>query len=100
MIWNQNKVNYPFIFEFDQRHHLDWRELAQFPSFFFLVLGLFMWVNFSRYGDPDMYIYYPVILICFTVLILFFPAPTILHRSRRWFAYSHVSLARSLVNIN
>ncbi|KAM0291622.1 hypothetical protein ACHAO9_003749 [Fusarium lateritium] len=89
MIWNQNKVNYPFIFEFDQRHHLDWRELAQFPSFFFLVLGLFMWVNFSRYGDPDMYIYYPVILIFFTVLVIFFPAPTILHRSRRWFAYSH-----------
>ncbi|KAJ4255448.1 Xenotropic and polytropic retrovirus receptor 1 [Fusarium torreyae] len=89
MLWNQNKVNYPFIFEFDQRHHLDWRELAQFPSFFFLVLGLFMWVNFSRYGDPDMYIYYPVILIFFTVVILFFPAPTILHRSRRWFAYSH-----------
>lgn len=91
MLWNQNKVNYPFIFEFDQRHHLDWRELAQFPSFFFLVLGLFMWVNFSRYGDPDMYIYYPVILIFFTVVILFFPAPTILHRSRRWLAYSHVS---------
>ncbi|KAL6914030.1 hypothetical protein FSST1_011790 [Fusarium sambucinum] len=89
MLWNQNKVNYPFIFEFDQRHHLDWRELAQFPSFFFLVLGLFMWVNFSRYGDPDMYIYYPVILIFFTIVVLFFPAPTMLHRSRRWFAYSH-----------
>ncbi|KAF4980993.1 hypothetical protein FZEAL_3108 [Fusarium zealandicum] len=89
LIWNQNKVNYPFIFEFDQRHHLDWRELAQFPSFFFLVFGLFMWVNFSRYGDPDMYIYYPVILIGFTLLVLFFPGPAIWHRSRRWFAYSH-----------
>ncbi|PNP84665.1 hypothetical protein FNYG_02294 [Fusarium nygamai] len=89
LIWNQNKVNYPFIFEFDQRHHLDWRELAQFPSFFFLVLGLFMWVNFSRYGDPDMYIYYPVILIFFTIIILFFPAPTLFYKSRRWFAYSH-----------
>ncbi|KAF5025967.1 hypothetical protein F66182_1935 [Fusarium sp. NRRL 66182] len=67
LLWNKNKVNYPFIFEFDQRHHLDWRELAQFPSFFFLVLGLFMWLNFSRYGDPDMYIYYPVILIFVTI---------------------------------
>ncbi|KAF4449834.1 hypothetical protein F53441_7029 [Fusarium austroafricanum] len=89
LIWTKNKVNYPFIFEFDQRHHLDWRELAQFPSFFFLVLGLFMWVNFSRYGDPDMYIYYPVVLIFFTAVILFFPAPAIFYKSRRWFAYSH-----------
>ncbi|KAF5007747.1 hypothetical protein FDECE_5943 [Fusarium decemcellulare] len=89
LLWNQNKVNYPFIFEFDQRHHLDWRELAQFPSFFFLVFGLFMWVNFSRYGDPDMYIYYPVILIGFTIVVLFFPARFIWHRSRKWFAYSH-----------
>ncbi|KAL2677014.1 hypothetical protein Neosp_010781 [[Neocosmospora] mangrovei] len=89
LLWNQNKVNYPFIFEFDQRHHLDWRELAQFPSFFFLVLGLFMWVNFSRYGDPSMYIYYPVILIFFTACVLFFPGPLVWHRSRKWFAYSH-----------
>ncbi|KAH7165894.1 EXS family-domain-containing protein [Dactylonectria macrodidyma] len=66
IIWNDNKVNYPFIFEFDQRHSLDWRELAQFPSFFFLIFGLLMWVNFSRYGAEEMYIYYPVILIFVT----------------------------------
>lgn len=95
-IWNKNKVNYPFIFEFDHRHHLDWRQLAQFPSFFFLVLGLFMWVNFSRYGSPDMYIYYPVVLIGITVLILFCPIPVIWHRSRGWFLYSHVSLVSRL----
>lgn len=90
-LWTKNKVNYPFIFEFDQRHRLDWRELAQFPSFFFLVLGVFMWVNFSRYGIPEMYIYYPVILIFVTILVLFLPAPILWHRSRRWFVYSHVS---------
>ncbi|KAH6893262.1 EXS family-domain-containing protein [Thelonectria olida] len=88
-LWNQDKVNYPFIFEFDQRHSLDWRELAQFPSFFFLLLGLFMWVNFSRYGAQEMYIYYPVILVFVSVVIIFFPAPVLWHRSRRWFVYSH-----------
>ncbi|KAH8733697.1 EXS family-domain-containing protein [Ilyonectria robusta] len=88
-IWNNNKVNYPFIFEFDQRHSLDWRELARFPSFFFLVLGLFMWVNFSGYGAEGMYIYYPVILIFVTTILIFFPAPILWHRSRKWFAYSH-----------
>lgn len=27
-IWTRNKINYPFIFEFDPRHNLDWHQLA------------------------------------------------------------------------
>jgi len=91
-IWTRNKINYQFVFEFDPRHTLDWRQLAEFPSFLVLVLGLFVWLNFSRYGAPEMFIYYPVILIFVTVVIIFIPAPIIFHRSRRWFVYSHVSL--------
>lgn len=90
-IWNRNKINYQFVFEFDPRHNLDWRQLSEFPSFFILLLGLFVWLNFSRYGAPAMYIYYPVILIGVTVVLIFLPAPYIFHRSRRWFVYSHVS---------
>ncbi|KAF3770918.1 hypothetical protein M406DRAFT_105558 [Cryphonectria parasitica EP155] len=59
-LWTANRVNYPFIFEFDARSQLDWRQLAEFPSFFLFLLGLFMWLNFTRYGSPDMYLYYPV----------------------------------------
>ncbi|TVY94096.1 Protein SYG1-like protein [Lachnellula willkommii] len=88
-IWARHKINYAFVFEFDPRHNLDWRELAEFPSFLILLLGLFVWVNFSRYGAPEMYIYYPVILIFVTAVIIFFPGPYIFHRSRRWFVYSH-----------
>ncbi|KAB5575486.1 EXS family protein [Coniochaeta sp. 2T2.1] len=62
-IWTSSKINYPFIFELDLRDHLDWRQVAEFPSFFLLLFGLFMWLNFSQYGSPDMYLYYPVILI-------------------------------------
>lgn len=90
-IWTKNKINYQFVFEFDPRHNLDWRELSEFPSFLILVLGLFIWLNFSRYGSSVMFIYYPVILIFVTVVIIFIPAPIIFHRSRRWFVYSHVS---------
>ncbi|TVY26898.1 SYG1-like protein [Lachnellula hyalina] len=88
-IWTRHKINYAFVFEFDPRHNLDWRELAEFPSFLILLLGLFVWVNFSRYGAPEMYIYYPVILIFVTLVIIFFPGPYIFHRSRKWFVYSH-----------
>ena len=90
-IWTHNKINYAFVFEFDPRHNLDWRQLSEFPSFLLFLLGLFLWTNFSRYGSPAMYIYYPVILIFVTACIIFFPGPLFFHRSRRWFVYSHVS---------
>ncbi|PSR90767.1 SPX domain-domain-containing protein [Coniella lustricola] len=88
-MWTTNRVNYPFIFEFDSRSQLDWRQLARFPSFFLFLFGLFIWINFTRYGSPDMYLYYPVILICVTFAILFCPAPILFHKSRKWFLYSH-----------
>jgi xenotropic and polytropic retrovirus receptor 1 len=90
-IWTRNKINYVFIFEFDPRNHLDWRELVEFPAFLLLVFGLLLWLNFSRYGAPEMFLYYPVILIFTTILIIFLPAPLLFHRSRRWFVYAHVS---------
>lgn len=91
-IWTANKVNYPFIFEFDLRDHLDWRQVAEFPSFFLLLFGLFIWLNFSQYGSPDMYLYYPVILIGVSLAVLFFPAPILRYKSRRWLLYAHVSI--------
>lgn len=39
-----------------------------------------------------MYLYYPVILIFVSFVILFCPAPILFHKSRRWFLYSHVRL--------
>lgn len=95
-IWARNKINYQFVFEFDLRHNLDWRQLAEFPSFFILVLGIFVWLNFSRYRVLEMFIYYPVILVFVTVVIIFLPAPIMFYRSRRWFVYSHVSHEISL----
>ncbi|KAH8165864.1 hypothetical protein CIB48_g2367 [Xylaria polymorpha] len=91
-LWTANKINYPFIFEFDPRHHLDWRRLASFPSFFLLLFGVFIWLNFTRYGHDELWLYYPVILIFISLLIIFFPAPTLFHRSRQWLVYSHFRL--------
>ena len=63
------------------------------PSFFLLLFGIFIWVNFSQYGPPELYTYYPVILIGVTVAIIFLPLPILGHKSRSWLAYSHVSIA-------
>lgn len=89
-VWTANKINYPFIFEFDPRHNLDWRQLSEFPSFCLLLLGIFIWLNFTRYGSPVMYLYYPVLLIFLTLVVVLLPVPILGHRSRKWFAYSHV----------
>lgn len=89
-VWTKCKVNYPFIFEFDQRSHIDWRRLSEFPSFFLLLLGIFMWMNFSRYGSERMYLWYPVLLVVITAVIIFFPAPVLAYKSRKWFIYAHV----------
>ncbi|PNP53350.1 hypothetical protein THARTR1_06044 [Trichoderma harzianum] len=94
-IWLRNRVNYPFIFEFDQRSQLDWRQLSEFPSALLLLFGVTMWANFSRYGDDAMYLYYPVLLVGLTVVVILFPAPVLAHKSRRWLAYSHVSILSS-----
>lgn len=94
-IWTRNKVNYPFIFEFDQRHHVDWRRMSEFPSFFLLLFGIFLWMNFSRYGSDSMYLYYPVILIGVTAIIILLPLPVLAPNSRKWFAYSHVGVSGS-----
>ncbi|KAL1302973.1 hypothetical protein AAFC00_003290 [Neodothiora populina] len=88
-VWQRAKVNYAFIFEFDTRHNLDWRQLAEIPCFLFFLLGLMMWLNFSRFTSDAMYIYWPVVLIGLSVLIVFTPFPVLYHKSRFWFIRSN-----------
>lgn len=28
-VWHESKINYVFVFEYDTRHHLDWRQLSE-----------------------------------------------------------------------
>lgn len=114
-MWHESKINYVFVFEYDTRHHLDWRQLAevstiqtysqhletdhkQLPCFFILLLGVFMWFNFNQWGSSAMYIYYPLILLGLSTLILFFPAKVLYYRSRKWLIYSMVNLLALLVS--
>lgn len=87
IIWTRNKINYVFIFEYDTRNALDWRQLTELPCLFMFLLGVFMWLNFLSVNA--MYIYWPVVLIGVTVVTLFLPAPVLYHRSRKWWAYSN-----------
>ncbi|KAK0857885.1 Xenotropic and polytropic retrovirus receptor 1 [Friedmanniomyces endolithicus] len=90
-IFSAYKVNYPFIFEFDSRHTLDWKQLAELPAYFWFLLGFTIWCNFAEpFGDMSgMYIYWPVILVGVALLLLCFPPPFYYPRSRGWFLYSN-----------
>ena len=62
-IFTLARVNYQFIFEFDNRHTLDWRQLCELPACFWFLFGLTIYLNFNFIGGHDMYIYWPVVLI-------------------------------------
>lgn len=86
--FRRHKVNYVFIFEFDSRHNLDWRQLAEMPALFLFLLGLIMDLNFNWIGGGPMYIYWPVVLVGATAILLACPLPIYFHRSRKWFLES------------
>lgn len=87
-MWKASRVNYQFIFEFDTRHNLDWRQLSELPCLLGLLLGLTMWINFNAYTSQVMYLYWPVVLVGLSTLIIFAPLPYLYHRSRSWLATS------------
>ena len=88
-IWTEARVNYVFIFEYDTRHVLDWRQLAEIPCVFLFFNGLFLWLNFRQTATDDMYIYWPILLVGLTLLILALPIPILYHHARKWWAVSN-----------
>jgi hypothetical protein len=87
-VWHEHKINFVFIFEYDTRHFLDWRQLAELPCWYFFFLGLTMQLNFHRVGGEAMYLYWPVVLIGVSVLVLVNPIRIFYYRSRMWLLYS------------
>lgn len=71
--------------------------MVQVSSFFIFLLGLFMWLNFTWVNE--MYIYWPVVLIGLSVVIIFLPAPVLYHHSRMWWAATNVSLRLSVSEV-
>ena len=50
-----------------------------------------MWITFSQYGAASLFVYYPVILVGLTTLVMFNPLPYMYFKSRMWLIYSLVS---------
>jgi xenotropic and polytropic retrovirus receptor 1 len=90
-IWTKTQVNYPVIFELDSTSRLDWRRLAEFPSFFTFLFGIIFWLNFNGYASNTLFLWYPMILICVSLFIIILPLPILHYKSRLWIIAAHVS---------
>lgn len=88
-LFSRAKINYVFIFEFDTRHVLDWRQLAELPCLFAFLEGLFLWFNFRQPGADLMFIWWPVVLAGLTAIVMFLPVPLFYSKSRQWWAYAN-----------
>ncbi len=88
-VWSRAKVNYVFIFEYDTRDVLDWRQMAELPCLFFFLNGLFLWLNFRTGTRDSMFLYWPVVLIVITLFIMVLPAPILYHKARKWWGFSN-----------
>lgn len=91
-VWTAARINYVFVFEYDTRHVLDWRQLAEIPCFFLFLNGLFVWLNFQFGVDHAMYKYWPVVLYGVTLVIMALPFKVIYYHSRKWWGFSNFRL--------
>ncbi|QSL65432.1 hypothetical protein MERGE_002743 [Pneumocystis wakefieldiae] len=90
-IWTKSKINYVFIFEFDTKHNLNWKQYLEIPSFIFLLFSLLFWLTFRDLWQPFIN-YYPFLFIIITTIILLNPLPYFYRESRKWFVISNFRL--------
>ncbi|OWB57193.1 hypothetical protein B5S28_g3123 [[Candida] boidinii] len=85
MVWSKFKVNYKFIFEFNQRDALDYKQYMVLPAFFLFIGSLLSWFSFEniwpeRFNGRD----WPWIFLAIAVFILFNPFDVFHLNSRIW----------------
>lgn len=89
-IFDRRRINYVLVFEFD-RDYLDWRQLSEVPCILFTLLSLIFFLNFADVGGSAMFLYWPVVLITVSTILLFLPVPILCPSGRKWFLNSCVS---------
>lgn len=90
--WTTSHINYVFVFEYDTRHVLDWRQLAELPCFFAFMNGLFVYLNFRQNSGDAFYIYWPILLIGITLVIMLVPFHILYPHARKWWVISNLRL--------
>ena len=94
--WTRAKINYVFIFEFDTRHNLDYREYFEIPSLITFIGSVLFFLSYHNYWPNRLpAIYYPLLYVCLCIVLFAFPIRTIHRSSRHWFAIANFRLLLS-----
>lgn len=91
-IWTMARINYIFVFEYDTRHTLDWRQLAEIPCFLLFLNGLFVWINFEFGDGHAMFRFWPVVLFGLTLITIALPFKVLYYHARKWWGFSNFRL--------
>lgn len=84
-IWTKYKVNYRFIFEFNPRSALDYRQYVFLPSLLLFLFSIFMWFSFNDFWPDKLPArYWPWFFFGFGGVVLILPFDVFFHESRKW----------------
>lgn len=85
LVWTKFKVNYKFIFEFNQHDTLDFKQYMVLPSLFLFLGGIIAWLSFEDFWPHEFSGYdFPWVFLAVTVLILFCPFDMFFLNARLW----------------
>lgn len=95
-IWHKNKINYPFIFEFNPRTALDYREYPFLPSLLMLILTIFGWFSFNDFWPTVIpATQWPWFFLGSVLIIMVIPFNVLFLESRRWLVITFTRLVLS-----
>ncbi|EME43645.1 hypothetical protein DOTSEDRAFT_114310, partial [Dothistroma septosporum NZE10] len=88
-MFRRYRVNFQNICDLEKRSALDWKQMIEIPSWLWGLFGLVMYLNFNvMAGGYTMFVYWPIVLIGLTLLLLVWPFRMFYYRTRLWLAYS------------
>lgn len=84
-IWARSKVNYRFIFEYNPKTALNYREVAFLPAVLLFGLAIFGWFSFNDFW-PERFParFWPWFFVGFALIVLFLPFNVLMLDSRKW----------------
>lgn len=87
-IWDQTRINYKFIFEFDPRDNLNFQEYLEISATLFLVANFVILLSVLNKLEFVSFTFYPGLLLSSLILLLISPYPTFYYNARRWFLFT------------
>ncbi|CAJ0634333.1 13445_t:CDS:2 [Entrophospora sp. SA101] len=87
-IWDQTRINYKFIFEFDPRDNLNFQQYLEIPATLFLVANFIILLSVLNKIEFVSFTFYPGLLLSCLISLLITPYPTFYYNARRWFLFT------------